>query len=73
MGNQNDSGKKPINAKSIMQEKNEQEKAKQYNKYVENKTPKPDLLKDMFNAFWVGGLICTVGQFFNNFAFLMPP
>ena len=67
MGNQNDSGKKPINAKSIMQEKNEQEKAKQYNKYVENKTPKPDLLKDMFNAFWVGGLICTVGQFFNNF------
>lgn len=67
MGNQNGNGKKPINAKTIMQEKNEQEKAKQYNKYVENKTPKPDLLKDMFNAFWVGGVICTIGQFFSNF------
>ena len=60
-------GKKPINAKTIMQEKNEQEKAKQYNEYVENKTPKPDLLKDMFNAFWVGGVICTIGQAFSNF------
>jgi len=67
MGNRNGNGKKPVNAKTIMQEKNEQEKAKQYNKYVENKTPKPDLLKDMINAFWVGGLICTVGQFFSDF------
>lgn len=67
MGNQNGNVKKPINAKTVVQEKNEQEKAKKYNQYVENKTPKPDLLKDMFNAFWVGGLICTVGQFFSNF------
>ena len=65
MGNQ--SGKKPINAKTIMQEKNEQEKAKQYNQYVENKTPKPDVLKDMWGAFWVGGIICTIGQVFINF------
>ena len=67
MEKQNSSSKKPISAKTIMQEKNEQEKAKQYNKYVENKTPKPDLLKDMFNAFWVGGVICTIGQAFLNF------
>lgn len=60
-------GKKQVNAKTIMQEKNEQEKAKQYNEYVENKTPKPDLLKDMFNAFWVGGVICAIGQAFSNF------
>ena len=66
--NQNDSDtKKPINAKTIMQEKNEQEKAKKYNQYVENKTPKPDLLKDMFNAFWVGGVICTIGQVLSDF------
>lgn len=61
------SGKKPINAKTIMQEENEQEKAKKYNQYVENKTPKPDLLKNMLNAFWVGGAICTLGQVFTNF------
>jgi stage V sporulation protein AC len=66
MGSQNGS-KKPINAKTIMQEKNEQEKAKKYNQYVENKTPKPDLLKDMWGAFWVGGIICTVGQAFIKF------
>ncbi len=59
--------KKPINAKNIMQEKNEQEKAKKYNQYVENKTPKPDLLKDMLGAFLVGGAICTLGQFFTDF------
>lgn len=60
-------GKKAVSAKTIMQEKDEKEKAKQYNLYVENKTPKPDLLKDMWNAFWVGGLICTIGQVFSNF------
>lgn len=59
--------KKPINAKTIMQETNEQEKAKKYNQYVENKTPKPDLLKDMLGAFLVGGVICTIGQAFTNF------
>ena len=67
MGNRNGNDKKPVNAKTIMQEKNEQEKAKQYNKYVENKTPKPDLLKDMLGAFLVGGAICTIGQALSNF------
>lgn len=59
--------KQTVSAKAVMQEKNEQEKAKKYTKYVENKTPKPDLLKDMWNAFWVGGIICTIGQVFTNF------
>lgn len=68
MGNQNvDNDKKPLTAKTIMQETNEQEKAKKYNQYVENKTPKPDLLKNMFNAFWVGGALCLIGQAFTNF------
>ena len=58
---------KPVMAKTIMQETNEQEKAKKYNPYVENKTPKPDLLKDMLGAFLVGGTICTIGQAFSNF------
>ncbi len=37
---------------------------KQYKKYAENKAKKSKLWLDMFNAFWVGGLICTIGQFF---------
>lgn len=65
---ESETGKKQtVSAKAVMQEKNEQEKAKKYTKYVENKTPKPDLLKDMWNAFWVGGSICTIGQVFTNF------
>lgn len=28
--------------------------------------PKPKLLKNCFNAFWVGGSICTVGQIIKN-------
>ena len=67
MGEQNSVERKPVNAKTVMQEKNEQEKAKKYNKYVDNKTPKPDLLKDMLGAFLVGGIICTIGQALTNF------
>ena len=37
---------------------------KQYKKYAENKAKKSKLWLDMFNAFWVGGLICVIGQFF---------
>ena len=36
---------------------------KEYEKYVEEKSPNSPTLKNCFNAFWVGGLICTVGQF----------
>lgn len=57
----------PVTAKKVIQAKDEQEQAKRYNQYVEEKTPKPDLLKDMIYAFFVGGAICTLGQVFMNF------
>jgi len=56
----------PVTAKKILQTQDEQEKAKQYNQYVTEKTPKPDLLKDIWHAFLVGGAICTVGQLIMN-------
>ena len=43
------------------------ETPKEYNKYVESKAPKSPILKDCFNAFWVGGLICCLGQFILEF------
>lgn len=64
---QSSESKEPITAKKIVQEKNAKEQAKKYNQYVENKTPKPDLLKDMCYAFLVGGIICTIGQVLSNF------
>jgi stage V sporulation protein AC len=35
---------------------------KEYQSYVDKKTPNSPIFKNCFNAFWVGGLICTLGQ-----------
>ncbi len=35
---------------------------KDYQNYVEKKSPNSPILKNCFNAFWVGGLICSIGQ-----------
>lgn len=34
-----------------------------YQEYVNKKSPNSPIWKNCFNAFWVGGLICTIGQF----------
>ncbi len=39
---------------------------KEYGKLVESMSPKSPILRDCFNAFWIGGLICTLGQVFLN-------
>jgi len=41
--------------------------SEEYNKYVEKKVPKPSYFKNSIRAFWVGGLICTLGQVFFNY------
>lgn len=35
---------------------------KEYQEYVKQKSPNSPILKNCFNSFWVGGLICTIGQ-----------
>lgn len=35
---------------------------KQYSDYVDKKSPNSPIMKNCFNAFWVGGLICVLGQ-----------
>lgn len=35
---------------------------KGYQEYVDKKSPNSPILKNCFNAFWVGGLICSIGQ-----------
>ncbi len=42
------------------------ESVKQYQDYVEKKSPNSPILKNCFNAFWVGGLICCIGQIILN-------
>lgn len=41
---------KPINSKE------------EYQAYVDKKTPNSPILKNCLNAFWIGGLICALGQ-----------
>lgn len=42
------------------------ETQKTYQEYVNKKSPNSPILKNCFNAFWVGGLICTIGQIILN-------
>ena len=39
---------------------------KEYSKLVQSMAPKSPLKKDCINAFWIGGLICVIGQLIMN-------
>lgn len=39
---------------------------KEYKQYVEAKSPKSKILRNIIRAFMVGGLICVIGQLFSN-------
>ena len=39
---------------------------KEYSRLVEEMSPKSPIWRDCFNAFWIGGLICAISQFFVN-------
>ena len=42
------------------------ETKKTYQEYVNKKSPNSPILKNCLNAFWGGGLICTIGQIIMN-------
>ena len=37
-----------------------------YQEYVDKKSPNSPIIKNCINAFWVGGLICSIGQIILN-------
>lgn len=39
---------------------------KEYGELVKEMMPKSPIWKDCWNAFWIGGLICVIGQFLVN-------
>ena len=43
------------------------ETKQEYSDYVDKKSPNSPILKNCFNAFWVGGVICTIGQLIMDF------
>lgn len=40
--------------------------SREYNQLVQRLAPRSPVWKDLFNAFWTGGLICTLGQLIQN-------
>lgn len=40
---------------------------KEYQDFVNAKSPNSPILKNCFNSFWVGGLICSIGQIIMEF------
>ena len=51
----------------------ESERNKRYNDYVEAKIAKTHAWPSLFNAFWVGGIVCTIGQVINDLILLIFP
>lgn len=43
------------------------ETKQQYSDFVDKKSPNSPIWKNCFNAFWVGGLICSIGQIIFDF------
>lgn len=48
-------------------EERKQQRNEEYNAYIKKITPVFSTWKNMFRAFWVGGLVCVLGQFIQNF------
>ena len=51
----------------------EKKRNEAYNKYVQAKIPKTRPWPSLFNSFWVGGLICVLGQGINDLILLAFP
>ncbi|MGN6714868.1 SpoVA/SpoVAEb family sporulation membrane protein [Anaerocolumna jejuensis] len=62
-----DNNKKNISAADVVNEQDKTKKAEKYNQYVKEKTPTHNKVINFFNAFWVGGAICVIGQALNNY------
>lgn len=51
----------------------DKERKQAYQKYVESKIPKTKSWPSLFNAFWVGGVICLIGQGINDALLALVP
>ena len=53
---------KKVKASDVVRTEDKQVHDKLYNEYVKRITPVNNRLVNMINAFWIGGLICAIGQ-----------
>lgn len=52
---------------------NEQERNERYNAYIESKMPKTKPWPSLFHAFWIGGLICCLGELIKDLCLYIFP
>ena len=48
------------------------ERDKRYNAYIKSKIPKTKPWPTLFHAFWIGGLICLIGEVIKDLLMLIP-
>lgn len=64
-----DNSKKKPSVSGVVKEQNTTVRNEKYNQYVKQVTPTFSTGKNCIKAFVIGGIICTIGQFFNNYYF----
>ena len=52
--------------KEVFAAKDTVERNEKYNQYIQSVTPTHNVWKNCWNAFWVGGSICLLGQIFHT-------
>ncbi len=58
---------KKVTVSEVLQEKDKNKRNENFNQYVKQVTPKNSIAINTIKAFVIGGIICTIGQFFINF------
>jgi stage V sporulation protein AC len=61
------SDQKKGSVSGVVKEQDTQKRNQNYNQYVKQVTPKFNIYKNIIKAFLIGGIICTIGQWFTNF------
>ncbi len=58
--------KKKPGISDVLKETDQTKRNEKYNEYVKEVTPTHNCFVNLLNAFWMGGLICTLGQVILN-------
>lgn len=55
-----------VTLSGVVSETDKKKRSEKYNQYVKQITPTYSVFGNMWKAFLIGGIICTVGQYFTN-------
>ena len=64
---------KDISIKDVLDEDDQNFRAKKYNEYVKKVTPKHSWSRNLWRAFYTGGIVCTIGQALTSWYMMRKP